>query len=431
VLSHIVKECEGNTPESHFLYYVAPILRHSIQQVPKARGPFGNAAVALRHFTEVQLQRTSRVWKRVAVVTFLVLGSGIGHAQNSGAPMMTAERSWQIQSVLQSIDADREAWVNLLVSKWASVLNPAVYDAAAELGSVARVAPAWQVYGASLAPDFLTASAILRGTQNAGPYIAGTQSASAAQFEAAPKVIGDNSFTEQVYNAIAPCRVVDTRGAGARTGIIVVGTTRTFDLTTEAEAEGQGGGPFPCTNLPSFHHIGWAVNITIVGTGPFATFGALKAWPFSGPEPIASVLNWMPGQNGAIANGLILTGCPGCIDSINIKPLGTDVHVIIDVMGFFSAATFNSSTVTRFVGTGTGPVASGSGTTATGAACPAGTSLVGGDLEHAPPAAANVSIGASGQASATTWGFQVWNSSGGSLNFNAYSRCIDTPVKLP
>jgi hypothetical protein len=83
-------------------------MRHSIQQVLKTRGPFGNAAVALRHFTEVQMQRTSRVLKRVAVVTFLVLGSGIGHAQNSGAPMMTAERSWQIQSVLQSIDADRD-----------------------------------------------------------------------------------------------------------------------------------------------------------------------------------------------------------------------------------------------------------------------------------------------------------------------------------
>ena len=102
--------------------------------------------VELRHFMEVQMQRTSRVWKRMAVVAFLGLGSGIVNAQSPSGAQMTAERSWQLQSVLQSIDADRETWVNLLVSKWSAVQNPAVYDVAGELGSVARVAPAWQLY---------------------------------------------------------------------------------------------------------------------------------------------------------------------------------------------------------------------------------------------------------------------------------------------
>src|SRR5262249_40139549 len=144
-----------------------------------------------------------------------------------------------------------------------------------------------------------------------------------------------------------------------------------------------------------------------------------------------SILNWMTGQSGAIANGLILTGCPGCADSIQVKALGTDsVHVIIDVMGYFSEATFNSSTVTRMAGSATGAVSNGTGATATGAACPAGTSLVGGDLQHAPPAAADVAVGASGQASTTTWAFQVWNNSGGNVNFRAFSRCIDKPIKF-
>ena len=58
-------------------------------------------------------------------------------AQGPGAQMMTAERSWQIQSGLQSIDADRESWVNLLVSKWAAVLDPIAYNPSAELGSAA------------------------------------------------------------------------------------------------------------------------------------------------------------------------------------------------------------------------------------------------------------------------------------------------------
>ena len=61
-----------------------------------------------------------------------------------------------------------------------------------------------------------------------------------------------------------------------------------------------------------------------------------------------------------IANGLTLTACPGCADSIQIKTLGVDgTHVIIDVMGYFSPATFNSSTVTRLAGAATGAVRTG------------------------------------------------------------------------
>jgi hypothetical protein len=372
----------------------------------------------------------------MAVVAFLGLGSGIVNAQNPSGAQMTEERSWQLQSVLQSIDADRETWVNLLVSRWSAVLNPAAYDPASELGSVARVAPAWQLYGAYLATDFMTASDVLHGRRNAGPYIAeqwqSASGATQAQSVAAPQVLGDIA-TEQVYNVVSPpCRLVDTRLPGARTGIVVPNTPRDFDLTSDAATEGQGGGPFPCATLPSTHHIAWAVNIAVVGAGAYTGHGVLKAWPFTGPEPTASILNWMPGQNGAIANGLILTGCPGCADSITIKTLGVDsTHVIIDVMGYFSPATFNSSTVTRMAGPATGAVATGTGVqSAPGAACPAGTSLVGGDLEHAPPAAANVSIGASGQLNATQWTFQVWNASGGNVNFTPYSRCMDTPVKF-
>jgi hypothetical protein len=344
---------------------------------------------------------------------------------------MTAERSWQIQSVLQSIDADRESWVNLLISKWASSLNPAVYDVANELGPVARVAPAWQVYGATLAPDFITANQILRGQRGAGPYIAGQSdsgsSAQAAAFELAPQSFG--GFTaEMVYNTVSPpCRVVDTRNAGARTGPILANQTRSFDLTSEAEADGQGGGPFPCVGLPSFHFQGWALNITVLGNGPYTTHGGLKQWPFTGPEPNASVINWTPGLNGAIANGIIAIGCPGCADSISIKNFGADpTHVIIDVMGYFSAASVATGTVTRFSGTLV-PVAAGVGATATGAACPAGMLLVGGDLEH--PSTGAMAISASGEAGAA-WQFKVFNASAGSVTVAPYSRCVDQPIKF-
>jgi hypothetical protein len=382
---------------------------------------------------EVQMQRTSRAWKRVAIVAFLILGSGIGHAQNPSGAQMTAERSWQLQSILQNIDADRETWVNLLISRWSAVLNPAVYDPASELGSVARVAPAWQVYGAYLATDFLTASDILHGRKNAGPYIA-AQSASGetqAQSVAAPQVLGD-SFTEQVYNVVSPpCRVVDTRLAGARTGPLVPGVQRTFDLGADAETDGQGGGPFApsCGTLPSFHPIAWAINIAVVGVSAYTGHGFVKVWPFTGPEPNASVINWMPGQNGAISNGLTLTGCPGCADSIFVKSFGVDqTHLIIDVMGYYSPATFNSSTVTRVAGAPVSVPGTGVGTFVPGAACPAGTVLVGGDVDHGSTGA--VVVSSSGQVSPTTWIFKMVNGTGSAVGVTAFSRCMDTPVKF-
>jgi hypothetical protein len=378
---------------------------------------------------EVQMQRTSRVWKRVAVVAFLAVGGGIVYAQDPGVPVMTAERSWQIQSVLQSIDADRESWVTLLVSKWASALNPAVYDVGSELGPLARKAPAWQVYGASLAGDFKTAIQILRGTRNAGPYIAGMPASGASgQFELTPLVIGGNDFNQLVFTYVSPpCRVVDTRNAGARTGPLTSNETRVFDLTTDAEMDGQGG-TLPCASLPSFHHVAWALNITVLGNGPYTTHGGLKQWPFTGDEPNASVINWTPGLNGAIANGIIATGCPNCSDSINIKNFGADpTHVIIDVMGFFEDGTISSGAVTSFAGLPVS-VANGSDTAVNGGTCPAGTVLVGGEVEHANTGA--VAVSASRQQSSTQWGYMVFNSSSSPVSVTAYSRCQDAPIKF-
>jgi hypothetical protein len=385
---------------------------------------------------EDQMQRTSRVWKRVAVVTFLALGSGIVYAQSPGAPVMTAERSWQIQSALQSIDADRESWVNLLVSKWAAVLDPIVYNPSAELGSAARLAPAWQLYGAYLANDFMTANLILRGQVGAGPYVAGQVAGGGGEAQAQfgrPTPLSLGSFNDnQVYTPVSPpCRVLDTRNTGdpGRTGALAANETRVFDLTSAAATEGQGG-TFPCSGpfaIPSTHYIGWAVNITVVGV--YSTHGGLKAWPATGPEPAISVINWTPGMNGAIANGVTVTGCPMCADSISIKNFSTvdSTDVIIDVMGFFGPASANTAAVTRFAGALV-PVANATGATAPGPPCPAGTALVGGDIEH--PSTGNVAISASGEAGGA-WQFKVFNASGAPVTVAPYSRCADAPIKIP
>jgi len=140
------------------------------------------------------------------------------------------------------------------------------------------------------------------------------------------------------------------------------------------------------------------------------------------------VINWTPGLNGAIANGIIATGCPGCADSINIKNFGADpTHVIIDVMGFFEDGQIGSPVTTSFAGLPVS-VASGSDTAVTGGTCPAGTVLVGGEVEHGKTGA--VAVSASRQQSSTQWGYMVFNSSSSPVDVTAYSRCQDAPIKL-
>jgi hypothetical protein len=266
---------------------------------------------------------------------------------------------------------------------------------------------------------------VLRGTRNAGPHINGAAATGRAQ--PTPLVIGEDD-NQLVFTPIAPCRVVDTRNSGARTGAIPANTSRVFDLTSDAEFDGQGGGPFPCPGLPSFSHLGWSVNITVFNF--YTTYGGLKAYPFSGSEPNASVINWVPGLNGALANGVTLTGCLGCVDDIVIKAFSEATHVIIDVMGYFREATANTATVTYMAGAST-PIAGNSSINVNGAACPAGTLLVGGGSAPTSFAVFMVADNPGSLTSTTTWVTAFHNSSASAASAIVESICMDAPILLP
>ena len=288
-------------------------------------------------------------------------------------------------------------------------------------------APAWQLYGASLVGDFPTMLRVLTGEEGAGPYIsafAEPQTKTAVDpFSPTADALGDlGSTTDQlVFVPIAPCRIVDTRGTGARTGILAAGTSRSFDLTTEGFSSGQGS-VAACAGLPALSHYAWAVNITVTG---YNGNGWLIAWPHNGTEPTASVANYGVAPY-AIASGQILTGCYSCSDDITIKAANAGTHVIIDVTGYFRAAGVTSSTVTRIAGT---PVVIGNGfrNFVTGGACPTGTVLIGGEVDHG---SGDVAVGEFKQASTTTWNFWMINNAGSSASVTAYSRCMDTPLKV-
>jgi hypothetical protein len=80
--------------------------------------------------------------------------------------------------------------------------------------------------------------------------------------------------------------------------------------------------------------------------------------------------------------------------------------------------------VTRMAGTPVNIVANG-GAFVTGAACPAGTSLIGGEVDHN---GIQVLMSESHQNTAgTAWEFFMVNNTAATQPVTAYSRCADTP----
>jgi hypothetical protein len=360
----------------------------------------------------------SRVWA-VAIGLAMAIPVAISGQQRSDAQAaVEVAKSQQLVADLAAIQSDRAAAENALIAKWEAALDPGQYNLRSELASIVSRTPDWQLYGASKATDFATMSAILRGTSSAAAAI------NAAGGTGVSHYVGEalgSAVNSLVYTPIPPCRMVDTRGVGARTGLMPANSTRTFDLTTDGYGKGQGGSTSGCAALPSYSHAGWAVNITVTGYGGN---GWLTIWPFLGTEPFVSQINFATGI-WSVANGLNLTGCDGCFDDITIRAANNATHVIIDVIGFYEQATASASDVTRVAGT-SGTSTAGSRAFFSGGACPAGTVLVGGDVDHGSP---ETLIGEA-HGFTTTWTAWIVNNDVVNTTVTVYSRCLETPVQV-
>ncbi|MCL4849546.1 MAG: hypothetical protein KJ066_23585 [Acidobacteria bacterium] len=353
-----------------------------------------------------------------------------GAAQDRAAVDADLRRSAIIQAAIAHIEAHRAEFVHDLLMTWSSYVDPNRYDLFETLGPIAMRAPAWQLYGASLVGDFPTMVRVLRGEEGAGAHInalaeqpAALQAYDPTWEVVEPAALGDANDS-LVYTPIAPCRLVDTRNTGALTGLLQPGGSRSFRLYTLGLIAGQGGSQVPCPGLPTAAQPAWAVNVTVTGhSGP----GWLTAWGFGGTEPNASIINYSPTLGPAVANGLVLTGCAGCVQDITVKAAVSAVHVIIDVVGSFKRATAANAAVTRLAGS-TVNIAGQSSGGVQGGHCPAGTQLIGGDVQIG---GADLSLADFRQASATSWWAYVFSRVGFTNGVTVFSRCMDRPVTLP
>ena len=119
------------------------------------------------------------------------------------------------------------------------------------------------------------------------------------------------SANGQRYNALSPARILDTRSSGP------VGPNSSIDV----QATGQGGAPSTGVS---------AVVINLTATDPTAG-SYLTAYPTGGPVPMASNLNFGPGQT--VPNLVeVKLGTGGRFSVYNAQG---NTHVIADVVGWY------------------------------------------------------------------------------------------------
>jgi hypothetical protein len=364
-------------------------------------------------------------WAGVVFVALVGVATVSIGAQTGVAPM-SAERSYALQSELQAIDQNRVGFVDDMLRDWANYVDPAMYNFERELKPIAMKAPVWQLYGASLVGDFPTMLRVLTGVEGAGTYINAltapqTKTAYTPALLPSGPIANDlgASTSSLVFTPIAPCRVADTRLSPA--GILPAGSARSFDLTTDSFTKNQGGAT-SCTGLPSYSYYGWAVNIAVTG---YSGSGWLVAWPYGGVETTTAVSTYGPAVY-ALSSGVTLTGCLGCVNDVNIRAYNAATHVIIDVVGYYQDAYAAGATVTRVVGD-VEAVGANNSLYIDGGACPAGTVLIGGEVDHGEN---DLAVAKTMQYSSTIWRFWMKNNTAYAVTATGWSRCLDSPVRV-
>jgi len=189
----------------------------------------------------------------------------------------------------------------------------------------------------------------------------------------------DSATIDQVFIAITPCRIVDTRNVG---GPIAAGTTRNFYFYNPDDVNSswasQGGTPgASVTACPgsAFTSLGGTLG-SVAPSAAVATVTVVNAtaagnWLIWGgvgdlAGTTASSLNWSAGQ--VLANTTVIpsgertgTGAGGSVRDFAVKYNGPSgqADVIVDVVGYFVENRATALDCVYLIGTGSGTVLSG------------------------------------------------------------------------
>lgn len=141
------------------------------------------------------------------------------------------------------------------------------------------------------------------------------------------KAFGD-ADKDLIYVPVSDCRIIDTRVAG---GVIAANTTRSFDVTAVTNYSFQGGDASNCGGVGAAGSFAAAaLRFTVVT--PIAA-GYITAYPHLGSMPLASTLNYTPGQ--IISSTTIVRLDQGAsADELSVYSFA-QTHLVVDIIGYF------------------------------------------------------------------------------------------------
>jgi hypothetical protein len=149
---------------------------------------------------------------------------------------------------------------------------------------------------------------------------------------------------EQIYVAVEPCRIVDTR-KGLALPVPKNGHTNFLVSGGPSELFDQGGSqttgcPAPPKSGQGFPPAAIAAYVIAVPAASSTSGGVLTAYPSDQPQPpvgASSTVNFAQGQ--PLGNTTIITLCTAndcpADGQFAILARNTDEHVVIDVLGYF------------------------------------------------------------------------------------------------
>lgn len=142
-----------------------------------------------------------------------------------------------------------------------------------------------------------------------------------------------NSSSDLVFTPVTPCRILDTRNAGSKSGILTAGTVRGF-LGKFATFASQGGSATNCNTLNNTNEAAILVNFTVVTPDSGGYITAFPADVIDSNKPLAATVNFTAGSVVG-NNATIKLNQTGTGDDFKIYST-SNVHVVADVVGYYS-----------------------------------------------------------------------------------------------
>jgi hypothetical protein len=174
--------------------------------------------------------------------------------------------------------------------------------------------------------------------------------------------------SDLVFTPVTPCRIMDTRNPGSKSGILAAGSTRGFYAWANFFTD-QGGAATSCNTLAGVNEAAIVVNFTVVTPD---TAGYMTVYPADAAvRPTAATVNFAAGD--VVGNNATLKVAQVALgDGFKIYTT-SNTHVVADIVGYYSKPVATALQVTE-VSTST---AQTTFFAVTSGACPAGYSVTG------------------------------------------------------